>query len=93
MTIIQIESKNGLHNIESQSHREQVWMDGYIAVPPELEAAAWDSGGFCDLTIQGGILTGIMPTEKPEPEISTQPTTEERISALESAMLTMMMEG
>lgn len=90
MTIIQIESKNGFHNIESQSHREEVWMEGYIAVPPELEMAAWDSGGFCDLTIQDGILTGITPTERPEPEIPEQPTAEDRLSALESAMLSMM---
>lgn len=90
MTIIEISEKDGFHRIELQSHRNEVWMEGYIAVPPELEMEAWDSGGYCDLIIQDGILTGITPTKRPEPEISKQPTTEERLSALESAMLTMM---
>lgn len=66
MTIIQISSNElGFHGIQSQSHRTECWEEGYIEVPPHLEAAAWDSMGYCDLTIEGGVLTGITPTERP----------------------------
>lgn len=82
MTIIKIEPlESGIHLMQSQSHRLVCWMDGYIEVPPHLEKVAWESGGWCDLTIEGGGLVGITPTEQPhEPE--TQPPTElERLRA------------
>lgn len=69
MTIIKIDPTNDNHPIESQSHRTEVWIDGYIEVPKNLESAAWDSGGYCNLDIQGGVLVGITPAERPEPEI------------------------
>ena len=65
MTIIKIESTNGFHLIESQSHRHTCWLDGYITVPSHLEDIVWASGGYCDLTIEDGVLTGITPTERP----------------------------
>lgn len=80
MTIIEIDPTNGIHIVESQSHRTDVWMDGYIEVPPYLEATALASGGYCDLIIDGGVLVGITPTGKPEPD----PTAE--ISALKSEL-------
>lgn len=68
MTIIKIDPlESGLHPIESQSHRRTVWQEGYIEVPAHLETLAWDSAGYCDLTIEGGILTGITPLPIPEP--------------------------
>ena len=72
MTIIKMEAnENGFHAMQSQSHRKTCWMEGYIEVPPELENEAWETMGWCDLTIEDGKLTGITPTEKPvlpEPE-------------------------
>jgi hypothetical protein len=67
MTIIKIDPIDGLHPIESQSHRRKVWMDGYIAVPPQLETEVWATQGYCDLVIEDGVLTGITPLPIPEP--------------------------
>lgn len=74
MTIIKkIPDWNGWHDIEEQSHRKNCWIDGYIAVPASLEKLAWDSGGWCDLEIQDGVLVGITPTEKPIPSDPEEP--------------------
>lgn len=68
MTIIKSEPIDGLHPIESQSHRHTCWLDGYIEVPPHLDASVWATGGYCDLTIEDGVLVGITPLPIPEPE-------------------------
>ena len=66
MTIIKIlADENNQHSLESQSHRTECWLDGYIAVPQELEKKAWNSLGFCDLVIEDGVLTDILPKEIP----------------------------
>lgn len=93
MTIIKIEPlKDGQHAIKSQSARTECWLDGWIAVPDNLEAMALKTLGWCDLDIQDGVLVGITPTNRPEPEPEpeTVPSYEERLFALESAMLSMM---
>lgn len=93
MTIIQISQLyTGQHPIQYQSGRASCWLDGWIAVPAHLEAAVWETLGWCDLTIENGVLTGITPTDRPEPdpEPVEMPTTEERLYALESAMMAMM---
>ena len=92
MTIIQISAlSSGQHPVESQSDRESCWLEGYIEVPQHLESAVWETLGWCDLQIEDGVLVGITPTERPEPEPEPYvPTTEERLAALESAMLSMM---
>ena len=64
MTIIQIlPNENNQHSLESQSHRTECWIDGYIAVPQELEKKVWDCMGYCDLVINDGVLTDILPKE------------------------------
>jgi hypothetical protein len=69
MTIIDISTQeSGNHLIQSQNHRVEVWLEGWIAVPPELEAEVYSCGGFCDLTIEDGILVGIVPGVRPEPD-------------------------
>ena len=74
MVIIRIEAlESGQHPIESQSHRPSCWMDGWIEVPTRLEAGVWASGGWCDLTIENGVLVGITQTERPEPEPEPTP--------------------
>lgn len=71
MTIIQIDpimvqDKYELHPIQSQSGRDHCWLDGWIEVPEDLVKTAWDTTGYCKLTIENGVLTGITPGEKPE---------------------------
>ena len=80
MTIIKLETVNGLHPIQAQSGCKAVWLDGYIEVPSHLEALAWASGGWCELEIREGRLVGVTPTEKPEPP-APEPTQAERLRA------------
>lgn len=94
MYIVKIEAnENGFHNIQAQSHRTRCWLDGFIAVPKELEKDLDDSNGFCDLKIENGILKGITPRPDLKPKKEPQITTEERLAALESALLEIAIGG
>ena len=74
MLIIQIEAlESGQHPIQSQSGRKTCWLPGYIEVPGHLERKVWACLGWCDLTIEGGKLTGITPGAIPEPEPAPEP--------------------
>ena len=56
---------------QSQSNRcyPENWMgDGWIAVPPELEAQARACCPYCLLEIENGALVDITPLARPEPE-------------------------
>ena len=78
MMIIKIEAnKDGLHLIQSQSHRQKCWLDGYVAVPPRLESAVFACNGYCDLEIKNGVLKNIVPRPDlmpSEPEAETEPS-------------------
>ena len=90
LTIIEVAAReDGGHGLQSQSHRTECWLEGWVAVPPELEQAVWDCRGYCELEIQDGVLTGVKPGEPPAPP-EPEPTQEDRLSALEGAMLSMM---
>lgn len=66
MTIIKIDAlESGYHPIEMQCPCDHCWLEGYIAVPPELEQKAWESKGYCDLVIEDGILIDIKIKEIP----------------------------
>lgn len=81
MTIIELQARpDGGHGLQSQSHRTQCWLEGWVEVPPALEGAVWESGGYCTLELDGdGVLVGITPTERPTPEETV--TAEERLEA------------
>ena len=52
LTIIEVAARaDGGHGLQSQSHRTECWLEGWIAVPPELEQTVWDCRGYCELTI------------------------------------------
>ena len=90
LTIIEVAAReDGGHGLQSQSHRTECWLEGWVAVPPELEQAVWDCRGYCELEIQDGVLTGVKPGEPPAPP-APEPTQEDRLSALEGAMLSRM---
>ena len=90
LTIIEVAAReDGGHGLQSQSHRTECWLEGWVAVPPELEQAVWHCRGYCELEIQDGVLTGVKPGEPPAPP-APEPTQEDRLSALEGAMLSMM---
>ncbi len=81
MTIIELQGRpDGGHGLQSQSHRTACWLEGWVAVPPELEGAVWESGGYCTLELDGdGALVGITPTERPQ--MAEEVTAEERLEA------------
>lgn len=99
LTIIKIEpDSTGGHDIQSQSGRARTWEDGYIAVPAHLEAKAWESLGYCDLVIdeETGVLTDIIPGEKPEPPEPEPSETEllrQKVAELQNQILTMRLGG
>ena len=83
MTIIKIEPlESGQRPIQSQSHRKEVWLEGYVEVPAHLEGAAWESLGWCELELQDGRLVGLTPLPRP----AAEPSREERISALKDEL-------
>lgn len=78
MVIIEIENKNGFHEIQSQSHRTSCWMEGWVEVPADLEQKVWDCMGWCDLNIQDGKLIAITPIERPASDI--EPIKQQKIT-------------
>lgn len=86
MTIIEINAReDGGHGLQSQSGRTECWLEGWIAVPEELEAAAWACRGYCTLTIEEGVLTSLTPTDPP-PEPEPEPTDTEILNTLLGVM-------
>ena len=82
LTIIELSAReDGGHGLQSQSHRTQCWLDGWVAVPPRLEQEVWACGGYCDLKLdeQGG-LVGITPTGRP-PDPEPEPTEVQQLRA------------
>ena len=81
LTIIEIAAReDGGHGLQSQSHRTECWLEGWIAVPPQLEKAAWECCGYCTLDIQDGVLVGLTPGEVPAPP-EQAPTEVEQLRA------------
>jgi hypothetical protein len=81
LTIIEVKAReDGGHGLQSQSHRQECWLEGWVAVPEELTQTVWDCGGYCELDIRDGVLVGVTPTEKPAQE-EEEPTAEEKLRA------------
>lgn len=81
MLIIAIEAtESGQHYFESQSHRTKVWMEGYVAVPPERESEVVACIGYGDLTVNGGQFVDFVPHPEwiPEPE-QPEPSTDSNV--------------
>lgn len=80
LTIIELTPRtDGGHGIQSQSHRSECWLEGWVAVPEALIQTVWDYGGYCELTVKEGVLTGVTPTERPAAEQA--PTQMEQLRA------------
>jgi len=78
MTIIQRSPMEGTdyHPLQSQSHRQECWLEGFVAVPEHLVDTAFACKGYCDLEIEDGVLVNLTPKELPRPE-PVEPTAEE----------------
>lgn len=84
MMIIKIKAEtDGQHLFQSQSHRTESWLGGYIAVPSALENAVIECNGYCDLTIEHGVLKSITARSDliPAEETTTEPTEIEQLRA------------
>ena len=61
MLIIEINSADGkFHHFQSQSHRTECWLDGYIEVPEEIKTKVFESRGYCELIIENDILIDVL---------------------------------
>lgn len=82
MTIIEKKAgADGFHRVQSQSHRRTNWMgEGWVEVPPYLEQAVRDCGGYAGLILEDGVLVGIDPIERPENP--GEPTAADDLTAL-----------
>ena len=83
MLITKIKDIDGFHPSEFQNDRAVCWLDGYIEVPTNLENTFIISKGYCDLVIEGGVLTNVVPRPDYEPIIEpTALTREDEIDAM-----------
>lgn len=84
MTIIQIEPIEGtqFHPLQSQSHREICWEHGFIAVPERLLERAYAAQGHCELKIEDGVLTDLVPLAIPKQSRKEPSEAEDRDSML-----------
>ncbi len=75
MLIIQIEAQEGtnFHPFQSQSHREECWLESYVGVPQELEEEVLGCGGWCQLHIEEGVLKAVTKKEAPKQEVIPDP--------------------
>ena len=83
MVIVKIDGENNFHPFEFQSHRDKCWLQGYIEVPNKFERVLIESNGFCDLVIEDGVLTNIIPRPDCKPDTPLNSLTrEDEIEAL-----------
>ena len=86
LIISESQNANGQHLFESQSHRTECWMGGYVAVPAELEEAVAGCMGYCDVTIADGVVTAVEPHPEripvPETTTETEPTAQDDTDAM-----------
>ena len=99
MTIIEISAHSDKwHSIENQAWRTEVWAEGYIAVPKNLEAAVWECLGYCDLNIRNDLLIEITPyapppPPPPEPEPTETEVLRAQVAALQAELLRLRTGG
>ena len=77
MLIVKVEDNMGFHASEFQSGRTKCWQRGYVEVPKNLESTFMASKGYCDLVIEGGVLTNIIPRPNCEPGTEENTSTRE----------------
>ena len=55
LTIMELKAReDGGHGLQSQSHRTECWLEGWVAVPEELAERVWNCGGYCEPVLGGG---------------------------------------
>lgn len=65
LTIVQLErGANKAHGMQSQSGRTACWLEGWIILPEHLKEAFQACGGWCELVVEDGTVTGVVPDEE-----------------------------
>lgn len=84
MIVIQIAPMEGTsyHLVQSQSHRESCWLEGYIAVPEQLEEKVNACVGHCDLVVEGAVLKDILPIPLPMPTPTASSAEDDNVAML-----------
>ena len=77
MLIVKIDGENNFHPFEFQDQRDECWLQEYIEVPKSLDSTLMLSKGYCDLVIEGGVLTNIIPRPDCEPDAEENTSTRE----------------
>lgn len=81
LTIMELKAReDGRHGLQSQSHRTECWLEGWVAVPEELAEKVWNCGGYCEPVLEEGRLVDVVPGQRPE-EAAPEPMAEERLRA------------
>lgn len=85
MFIIAVDAtEQGQHHFESQSHRTECWMEGYVAVPSEREADIMSCVGYGDLIVENGEFVDFIPHSEwiPDHWLELEPTADELMNIL-----------
>lgn len=78
LTIVKITADEaGCHSVETQSHRTECWMEGWVAVPENLVEKVMSCCGCCDLVMDGEKLVDVVPHQ--QPDAVTEPSEMERL--------------
>ena len=81
LTIMELKAReDGGHGLQSQSHRTECWLEGWVAVPEELAEKVWNCGGYCEPVREEGRLVDVIPGQRPE-VAAPVPTGAERLRA------------
>ena len=60
LTIMELKAReDGGHGLQSQSHRTECWLEGWVAVPEELAEKVWSCGGYCEPVLEEGRLVDV----------------------------------
>ena len=56
-----------IHQIQTNGGwTEDPKLEGYALVPDEMAEGIMETGGFCDITVENGVVTGFMAREIPD---------------------------
>ncbi|MEQ2456399.1 toxin-antitoxin system toxin subunit [Flavonifractor hominis] len=82
LSIMEIAAQpDGGHRLQAQSHRTECWLEGWVAVPPDLEETIWACGGYGTPEILDGVLTGFTPGQSPQP-VQPEHTLQDDVDAM-----------
>ena len=79
----------GIRDIQTNSSwGKNPYGEEYAVVPDEMVPEIMETRGFCEITVEEGIVTGFTPTEIPEiPEPVPEPSMADRLAVVEEQLI------